>query len=150
MERAFWASLSDKEFILGEIFYHPYWIGKVLTSKYRPLFGDKRITYYVVCNARDGSYLVLHGIPRQIEAEPAAARLIPLLVTQAVFEGKIMREGIETHINRQFIMGPPRAKSEGSSLLYIPVQEIRARWKKYAGEYKTYYLNVFTGRIERQ
>ena len=140
-----WTSHYDIQ--IARILYYPYWVGKVLAVKSRPLFGDKNIFFYVTCNGLDGTYLVLRGVPKLTECEVSPGDILPHQISRAEFEGAIMDEGINLHIVRQFIFGSPYCEKLGSRLLYIPMQEILLKPKENQ-EFRRYLVNVFTGRVE--
>ncbi len=140
----------NEQFEFGGLYYHPYWIGKVHTSQDRLIFGSKSLYFYVVCNACNGTYLVLRGVPKSKLIKTEDDKVISYVVSKDKFEDEIVKEGINFHINRQFVFGIPESRLENSWLIYIPVQLVRVRRENGRGVLTDYFVNVFTGNIERQ
>lgn len=144
----FFAVPGKYEFQLGERCYYPYWIGKIYTSKQRPLFGPRVHYFYVVCDGISGNYIVLQALPKTQTIEQAEDNLISVGIEQARFEREIVQESITGRINRQFIIGLPETRFLGSKIIYIPVQEVLAR-ERGEKPFSRFFVNVYTGETKR-
>lgn len=130
----------------SELSYVPYWIGVIDTNKARalPIYPDKRITFYLVCDALNGDYIVLRNIPKVKDEDAKSQQLLPICVSKDKLENVIMDEAIKTRINKQFIFGPPQILSKSQYVMYLPVRRVLVK-RKTDVLYQVFYINVYTG-----
>ena len=130
--------------------YVPYWIGRIETVKARafPLYPDKKITFYLVCDGIDGEYIVLRNIPEAKKEAVARGQVLTARISEGELEGRIADEAIKTCINKQFIFGPPQITSRSQYVLYLPVRRVRIR-QGSAGENGDLHVNTYTGEVKQ-
>ena len=123
--------------------YYPYYIGHVETSKGRPYLPDKEIMFYIVCDAVDKTYTVLRNLPAVKAIECDRDQVIETFLQEDEFLDRICPESIEARINKQFIFGPPRARTRKCDLIYIPGYDVRIGYESRpeAG----FFINGLTG-----
>lgn len=130
--------------------YYPYWVGIIYTIKDRALaiYPPKEITYYLVCDAIDESFIVLRNVPslRQINCDED--NVVPAQVSKEKLLNEISNEAIKDRINRQFIFGPPKAKIMSASKIFLPLKKVEIK-KKNSSEGRVYGVNVFTGEVKK-
>lgn len=130
--------------------YVPYWIGRIDTVKARafPLYPDKKITFYLVCDGINGEYIVLRNIPKTRDEDVDKSRLLPTRIPAEELAGRIMDEAIRTRINKQYIFGPPQIASRDQYVMYLPMRRVRVR-RRNAGDFDAFHVNVYTGEVKR-
>lgn len=135
--------------VAGELSYVPYWIARIDTVKARafPLYPDKKITFYLVCDGIDGEYIVLRNIPEVRNEDVAKNRLLPCRIPEDELAGRIVDEAIKTRINKQYIFGPPQITSRSQYLMYLPARCVRVG-RGDAEDCRTFRVNVYTGEVK--
>lgn len=134
----------------NQLFYIPYWIVSINTVKSRafPLYPDKKITFYMVCNGLNEEYIVLRNIPKTTQIEVQEEQILALLVSESRLKDHLINDAIRSRINHQYIFGPPRIVSQSRYLMYLPVRKVHVG-QKTAGTCGNYYVNVYTGEVKR-
>ncbi|MDR1961556.1 MAG: hypothetical protein LBQ16_04665 [Gracilibacteraceae bacterium] len=102
------------------LWYYPYYIGTIKTIYPRFMFGPKIIMFYVVCDAIDGTYIVLRNIPQMQQIECIAERILPMALSQKTFVNTMCVEARDTRVNRQFIFGVPDSEYKGTRMIFLP------------------------------
>lgn len=137
---------SDYSITTEKYFNYPYWVGEVYTSKHRVLFPAKHITFYVVCDALNGEYVVLRGIPKLSDVDCKEKYILPTLTSKEDF-CRIIEDARKSRINKQFIFGPPHCEVKAVFLLYIPTINVILR-NKGTQSRQSFYVNSYTGEVK--
>jgi hypothetical protein len=132
--------------IYDNVYYYPYYIGKVYTSKSRLYGGDKEIDFYVVCDAIDRTYIVLRNVPKLKEVESCTGDILPVQLNEKEFTGDICPCAVKERINKQFIFGAPHNEFRYAELIYLPGYIVKIRCA--ANEEKRYFVNAYTGEVK--
>jgi hypothetical protein len=131
--------------------YYPYWIGSVWTLKERalPIYPPKQITYYVVTDGMEGSFIVLRNVPKTKVTECCDDEVLPARITEKRLMKEILDEAIAERINKQFIFGSPQSRKQASEMIYLPMIKVRIKKREHAkSEFKHYYVNIYTGEVK--
>jgi hypothetical protein len=103
--------------------------------------------YYVVCDARDRSFIVLRNVPKTEQIDCEETNLIPAFVKEEEVLGDIAREAINDRINRQFIFGPPKTTVKDATMIYLPMIRVKIK-KRNSEEGKAFVVNYYTGEVK--
>src|SRR5665647_1623253 len=130
------------------IFYYPYWIGQVYTSKERMNFNPKELHFEVVCDAIDETYIVLRNIPKTEKIECADNAVLPFSLKLEDFKNRIIEDAKVTRNNKQFIFGKPFSSTERCKMIYIPGGVIQVV-DNMTNEREKFYINAYTGEVKK-